>query len=196
MEKAHGSKYEIELTEDPVTHLTKIVERILPLAFRRPALPGEIESFVKLATPALGDDRDFLDAARIAIRGILNSPQFLFHGGEPGELDDYALASRLSYFLWKSMPDEELFRLAANGELSSANVLAQQVNRLLDDDKSNRFVEDFLGQWLGLHDIDTTTPDQILYPEYSDTLRAAMLKENRIVLFRVAQGGLVDSQLD
>jgi hypothetical protein len=90
------------------------------------------------------------------------------------------LATRLSYFLWKSIPDKELFELAANGRLLDKKVLENQVNRMLDDKKSDRFINDFLDQWLGLGEIDATTPDEKLFPEYDDNLRQAMLGETRL----------------
>ena len=107
------------------------------------------------------------------------SPQLLFQAGEAGQLDDVALASRLSYFLWRSLPDDELLRLADNGKLSDADVLTEQVDRMLNDPKCERFVHDFLDQWLELDRIDATTPDAYLYPEYDDVLRRAMLAETR-----------------
>ena len=113
------------------------------------------------------------------MRALFSSPEFLYHQAEPGPLDDYALATRLSYFLWKSLPDDQLFLLASEGALSDPAVLASEVDRLLDDEKSLRFVEDFLDQWLELEDIDATTPDERLYPEYDDLLRQAMLEETR-----------------
>ena len=178
VELVEGEKgYEVQLSKEPMEHVKDIVARLAPLAFRRPARPGEIEGFVKLAKPALEDGRDFLDALRLPLRALLSSPQFIFHGGEPGELDDYALATRLSYFLWKSMPDQELFDLAKRKRLSHPRILARQVERMLQDKKSERFVEDFVGQWLRLKEIDATTPDKLLYPEYKDTIRLAMLNE-------------------
>ena len=172
--------YEVQLSKEPIEHVKDIVARLAPLAFLRPAKPSEIEAFVNLAKPALEDGRDFLDALRLPLRALLSSPQFMFHSGEPGELDDYALATRLSYFLWRSMPDQELFDLAKKKRLSNSRVLASQVERMLQDEKSERFVEDFVGQWLRLKEIDATTPDKLLYPEYKDTLRLAMLDETRL----------------
>ena len=87
------------------------------------------------------------------------------------------MASRLSYFLWSSLPDEELLALAQRGELQKPDVLRAQVERMLADPKSNRFVESFTGQWLRLYDIDFTVPDQNLYPEYDQLLRQSMLDE-------------------
>jgi hypothetical protein len=94
-------------------------------------------------------------------------------------VDDFALASRLSYFLWSSLPDEELLALAGRGELSQPETLRAQVERMLADPKSARFIESFTGQWLRLNDIDFTVPDQSLYPEYDQLLRQSMLDETR-----------------
>ena len=100
----------------------------------------------------------------------MSSPEFLYHEAAPGPLDDYALATRLSYLLWKSLPDDQLLFLAAGGRLNDLEVLTNEVNRMLADKKAQRFVEDFLDQWLELKDIDATTPDEKLYPEYDDVL--------------------------
>ena len=177
----HGvsGNYQVKLTKAPREHLKDIIDRMGPLAFRRPLRKGEIEGFVRLAEPSLSAGRPLEEVVRAPLRAMLSSPQFLFYSGDPGELDDYALATRLSYFLWKSLPDEELFRLAADKKLHEPETLARQVNRMLDDEKSDRFVHDFLDQWLGLRDIDATTPDEKLYPEYDDVLRQAMLGETR-----------------
>ena len=95
----------------------------------------------------------------------------------PAALDEFSLASRLSYFLWSSMPDEDLFDLAEQGQLSQPETLREQVERMLRDPKAKAFTENFAGQWLGLRDIDATLPDRQLYPEYDDLLRSSMIKE-------------------
>ena len=118
-----------------------------------------------------------LDAVRIPLRSMLSSPQFLLFTGKPGPLDDYALANRLSYFLWKSMPDAELFAVANKNRLSDPEVLAGQVDRMLDDKKAERFIADFLGQWLRLYQVDATSPDEKLYPEYDELLGNAVRRE-------------------
>ena len=99
------------------------------------------------------------------------------------QLTDRALARRLSYFVWRSPPDEELIQLASGGKLSDTETLDAQVNRMLADPRSGRFINEFLDQWLDLDQIDATTPDTYLYPEYDDVLRRAMLAETRL-LFR------------
>lgn len=191
--------FDIELNKAPLEHVTDIVERLGPLAFRRPLKEAEAEALVKLAEPAIEQGRAFEDVVRIPLRAMLSAPQFLFHAGDPGELDDFALATRLSYFLWRTMPDEELFRLAGAGTLGDPDVLAAQVDRMLDDERSMRFIRDFLGQWLRLRDIDLTTPDEQLYPEYDDMLRQAMLSETEL-FFRelinrdISVRNLIDSE--
>ena len=175
-----GRGYQANLTRPPIEHVRDVVSRIAPLAFRRPPMEDEIESFVALAEPPLEEGRRFTDALRVPLRSMLSSPQLLFFGGEPGQLDDFALASRLSYFLWKSLPDEALFQLARDGVLSEPAVLAAQVDRMLDDEKSTRFVRDFLGQWLRLYDINATTPDENLCPEFDDVLNQAIMRESEL----------------
>ncbi|MGY8771383.1 MAG: DUF1592 domain-containing protein, partial [Pirellulales bacterium] len=185
-----AQQFDVELSQSPYEHIKNSIEQLGPQLFRRPLVEGEVESFLNLATPSINSKQPLEQNIRAPLRAMLSSPQFLFHSGEPGQLDDYALATRLSYFLWKTTPDEELLRLAKEKNLNDPAVLTQQVNRLLDDPKSDRFVHDFLDQWLGLQDIDATTPDKRLYPEYDDILRQAMLQETRL-FFRA----LIDKNL-
>jgi hypothetical protein len=95
------------------------------------------------------------------------------------EVDDYTIASRLSYFFWSSMPDEELLRIAAEGKLRDPKVRRGQVERMLKDPRSERFVVNFTGQWLDLREIEFTTPDKQLYPEFDALLQESMLRETR-----------------
>ncbi len=178
--KRWGPAYDAKLTKEPIEHVADIVGRLAPLAFRRPPEAGELEALVRLAEPAIAEGRDFSEVIRVPLRAILSSPQFLFHVGTPGELDDFALATRLSYFLWKSMPDEELFKLALFDELSDPEVLAQQVDRMLDDEKSMRFVKDFLGQWMRLDEINKTAPNKRLYWRYDNLLHSTVLPETEL----------------
>ena len=110
---------------------------------------------------------------------MMTSPDFLCIVEQPGKLTDFALASRLSYFLWNSAPDDELLALARQGKLADTKVLREQTERLLKDPKSERFVKDFLDQWLGLWGIDNTTPDKDLYPEYDDLLKFSSVMETQ-----------------
>ena len=175
--EGRDGKYTIILHEDPLAQVTDVVSRLGPLIFRRPLGNDEPSTWAALAKPLLADGRSFVEALRVVLRAMLSSPEFLYHQAEPGLLDNYALATRLSYFLWKSLPDDQLFLLAADGKLGEPAVLASEVDRMLDDERSHRFIKNFLDQWLGLVDIDATTPDEKLYPEYGDVLRQAMLEE-------------------
>lgn len=155
----------------------ELIERIATRAFRRPLLPGEVEGFIRLSHAALDQGQSFRNAAAVGFRAVLTAPQFLLFEEAPGKLSDYALASRLSYFLWSTLPDDELIKLAAERKLTQPAVLRAQVERLLLDKRSAAFVSNFCGQWLELRNIDATTPDKKLYPEFDELLKLAMVAE-------------------
>ncbi len=173
---------EVILTKAPYEHVVDVVAEFAPRAFRRPLAEGELEAYADLAQPLLESGRPFIDAVRLPLRAILSAPPFLFQSGDPGRLDEHALASRLSYFLWRSMPDDELLAHAGNGSLSGPEVFAAQVERLLDDPRSERFVHDFAGQAFRLYEMKATNPDSGLYPEYDDRLGQAMARETQLFL--------------
>ncbi|MEM8735161.1 MAG: DUF1592 domain-containing protein, partial [Planctomycetota bacterium] len=185
----------ISASKEPMQHVAEVVANFAPRAFRRPVAPRELEPFVALARPAVEQGRPLVEAIRISLRGMLSSPQFLMMGGEPGELDDFALASRLSYFLWRSLPDDELMKLAEAGELRQPGVLRQQVERMLVDSKSERFVDDFLGQWLTLHKVNATTPDDGLYPEFDELLANSIPLETKLFFAELIQKNLAARNL-
>ena len=188
---------EIVLTKKPYQHVLDIVAQFAPRAFRRPLAPGELESYASLAAPLLVDGRPFSEAIRVPLRAILSAPAFLFQAGDAGTLDDFALASRLSYFLWRSMPDDELFAAARADGLSEPEGLAAQVDRMLDDARSQRFVRDFAGQAFRLHELRATSPDAGLYPEYDDQLGQAMAQETELFLAElIAEDRGVDHLID
>ncbi len=165
--------------EDPLSDANKVLCEFATRAFRRPVAPVEVERYVKLAQSKLDEGQAFEDALRVAFRAILTSPRFLFLEERPGQLDDWALASRLSYFLWSTCPDNELRSLAARDVLHQPDVLHNQVERMLNSPKATAFIENFTGQWLELRQIDFTQPDRKLYPEFDDILKAAMLGETK-----------------
>jgi cytochrome c553 len=173
----------------------KLLLKFATRAFRRPVTAAEVGRYVKLAQSALDEGRSFEDAMRLAYRAVLTSPRFLFFEEKPGKLDDWALASRLSYFLWNTCPDKELRELAANNTLHQPEVLRAQVKRLLDSPKAEAFVENFIGQWLELHQIDFTQPDKKLYPEFDDILKAAMLGETKAFITFLIRSDLPISNL-
>ncbi len=132
----------------------KILADFLPRAFRRPVTEAEIDPFMGIFRHAQKQKESFDDSMALALRGVLISPDFLFrHEGantstQPRLLDDYALASRLSYFLWGTMPDSLLFDLAKQGKLQDPKILNWQIERMLRNQKSLDFAERFVEQWL------------------------------------------------
>lgn len=175
---------DVDPAQGKLADVRSILMRFLPRAFRRPVTTEEAAPYLALAKQALDEGGDFAKALRRSLKGVLCAPEFLyleepFVGTAPAEatISDHALATRLSYFLWSSLPDAELTRLADQGELKNPAVLAAQLKRMLADSKSDRFVENFAGQWLRVRDIDFTVPERRLYPEYNQLLREAMIGE-------------------
>jgi hypothetical protein len=179
---------------DPLTPATnksreeagRLMRAFLPLAFRRPATKELEDYYVKMVHTALDRKLPFADAMLLGFKAALCSPHFLFIT-EPVDaknknprLDDYAIASRLSYFLWSSMPDTELLRLAAKNELTKPAVLRSQVERMLNDPKAERFTANFAGQWLDLRNINATSPDPQIYSEFDDFLFWSMPRETQL----------------
>lgn len=170
----------------PAADAPRLLADFLPRAFRRPVAAEEVTEYVKIAQERLAAGDYFETAMRAAYRVALCSPDFLFFNEPPGTadpkdpmaLDGYAVAARLSYFFWNSLPDDELTALAAKRQLSGPTFV-QQVDRLLADPRSDRFVNDFLDQWLELREIDATSPEGKLYPGFRLDLRDAMLAEAR-----------------
>jgi hypothetical protein len=185
------------LTKSAYAHVVDVVTAFAPRAFRRPVGGEEIATYASLARPALDAGRPFVEAVRVPLRAILSAPSFLYLGGNAATatLDDVELASRLSYFLWRSMPDAELLGLAGEGCLSDPAVLMAQTNRLLDDPRSRRFVDDFSGQAFRLYEMTATNPDPGLYPEYDDRLGQAMAAETQLFLAELIAQDLSASNL-
>jgi hypothetical protein len=165
--------------EDPMVEADKLLASFLPKAFRRPVEAGTRHGYLGLVETRLKAGDCFETAMRFAYRTALCSPDFLYHIEPAGQLDDFALASRLSYWLWRSKPDEELAAVAAKGGLRDEKILTAQVERLLKDVKSQRFIDDFLGQWLKLRSIAANDPDKKLYPEFSPYMQDSMVAETR-----------------
>jgi hypothetical protein len=163
----------------PLADADRLLAGFLPKAFRRPVDAEMRKQYVAHVEERLKAGDSFEMAMRWVYRAALCSPDFLYHVEPPGPLDDFALASRLSYFLWNSMPDAQLAQLAADGSLRKPAVLRAEVERMLKDPKAQRFIEDFLGQWLKLRQIAANDPDKKLYPEFSPYLQDSMVAETR-----------------
>ena len=165
----------------------EIVARFASKAFRRPAKAAEVDQCLALYDLVAGQNQRFELCVKAALMRVLVSPQFLFRmefdpvDVKPGEtyaIGEYELASRLSYFLWNSMPDDELIALASEGKLR-AN-LVTQVQRMVKDPKSSSFIENFSEQWLALRKLDLASPDPQLFPRFTPALRAAMIRESTL----------------
>ncbi|HZP83324.1 MAG TPA: DUF1592 domain-containing protein [Chthonomonadaceae bacterium] len=162
----------------------QIVTHYAMRAFRRPVETAERTRLMRLFDLASQRGESFQNAVKFALKAVLVSPNFLFRvekdrsAAQPYPLSDYELASRLSYFLWASMPDETLFTLAGQKRLHDPKTLAQQVRRMLQSPKSRALADSFAGQWLRVRDLYTSAqPDPGRYPGYTPTLRDAMYQE-------------------
>jgi hypothetical protein len=156
------------------------IGRFATRAFRRPASPDEVEGILGIFRLAHDRGESFERAVQVALTSVLVSPMFLYlvepeEAAEDRPLDGFELASRLSYFLWSSMPDDELFAEAGAGTLPSN--LRAQVDRMIADPKSDAFVSNFVGQWLQLRRLDGLARDESLYPGFDEGLRDAMRTE-------------------
>jgi hypothetical protein len=165
--------------EHALAEADKLLASFLPKAFRRPVEASTRQGYLGLVETRLKAGDCFETAMRFAYRTALCSPDFLYHIEPAGQLDDFALASRLSYWLWRSQPDDELTALAAQGGLRDAKTLTAQFERLLKDKRAQRFIDDFLGQWLKLRSIAANDPDKKLYPEFNPYMQDSMVAETR-----------------
>src|SRR5262249_269989 len=155
-----------------------------PRAFRRTVADAELAPFVALVKSRLDKGQPLEAALRVGLKALLCGPDFLYLSATPphptlspsggagrvrgGRLNDFGLATRLSYFRWSTTPDDALLALAAKGELGRPDMLRAQVERMLNDPKARGFTENFTGQWLSLRDLKATNPDKKLYPEFDD----------------------------
>jgi hypothetical protein len=146
--------------------LTRFISR----AFRRPAKAEEVELYQTMTRDRLAKGECLEVALNAAHRAVLCSPEFLFLVEQGPKLNSHELAARLSYFLWRSAPDEGLRKLADKGELTKPDVLRKEAARLIASPRFEAFVTDFLAQWLNLREIDATTPDRDLFPEYFESI--------------------------
>ena len=167
-------------------------------AWRRPLTDDEVDSLGQVADAALAAGDDFDEAVSLTLEAVLLSPHFMYRveldpnpgSPTPHAVTDHELASRLSYFLWSSMPDDELFELADGGALSDPAALQAQVARMLDDDRARALSENFAAQWLYLRGLDEHEPDYAVFPEFDDTIKQAMRREAEL-----AFADLLDDEL-
>jgi mono/diheme cytochrome c family protein len=174
----------------------RILERFAGRAYRRPLRGDEVNRLVRFVEMAEKDGESFETGIGLALQAVLVSPHFLFRvemdrrPDDPATIrtiNDYELASRLSYFLWNSMPDDELFELARKRSLHEPETLEKQARRMLKDRRSRALVDNFAGQWLQLRNLKEFKPDPDLFPSFDEKLRSAMLKETELFFENVVR---------
>jgi hypothetical protein len=172
----------------------RILSTLARRAYRRPVTDDDV-------APLLGFYRDgaeqgFDAGVQLALKRLLVSPEFLFRveqdpeGAAPGSVytvSDLTLASRLSFFLWSSIPDDELLAVAERGELRNPAILERQVRRMLADERATAFTENFAGQWLYLRNLDAVVPVQSVFPDFDDTLRQSLKRETELFFGSIVQ---------
>lgn len=177
----------------------EIIERLMRRAYRRPVTQEEVNDKLMLFTAARKETPSFITALKVPLTAVLISPHFLYLAETPREttaqagawrLNDYELASRLSYFLWSTMPDEELMSAATNGRLVQPAELTMQVDRMLADPRAGAFTKNFAGQWLGLREVGANPPAADLYPHYDRHLETSMVEESEAFFAEILHNDL------
>ena len=180
----------------------EIIQGLARRAYRRPLTGSDVEPLLDLYRAGRSDG-GFEAGIGLALEGVLSSPHFLIRvesdpdGVAPGtvyRLSDVELASRLSFFLWRSIPDDELLDLAAEGRLSEPATLSEQVRRMLGDRRATRFMDDFVEQWLQVRNLRSHEPDRRLFRGFDPTLRDAMVRETKLFFESQVRGGQADSR--
>lgn len=177
----------------------KVMKRFASRAFRRPASQSEVAKLVRLAAQVRNDGASYEEGIQVAMQAVLVSPHFLFKverpqnpvAGQPmPPITDYELATRISYFLWSSMPDDELLTLAHRGEIRNRSKLLKKIASMIADPRASRFVENFAGQWLQLRNLDVVDPDDQMFAEFDDDLRELMRMETLVFFNAVMKANL------
>ncbi len=175
-----------------------ILSSLTKRAFRRPVTEADIRPLLRFYTEARQQGGDFDEGIGNALQAMLVSPDFLFRierdpkGLPPGSVytvNDYELASRLSFFLWSSIPDDELLRLAGEGKLRTPAVLHSQLNRMLQDPRSDALISNFGGQWLFLRTLANTKPDADIFANFDENLRQSFQRETELYLANIFRNG-------
>ncbi|MBK1826027.1 DUF1592 domain-containing protein [Haloferula rosea] len=174
----------------------EILARLARAAFRRPITDDDIAGAMAFYDRCRSDEGSFEEGIEAGLSAILVSPKFLLRiedaradlpAGTVHAIDAFELASRLSFFLWSSIPDEELLALAESGELLQHDTLQVQARRLLSDPRADALVTNFAGQWLHLRNLNAFSPDLRLYPDFDDNLRQAMRRESELLFAEILQ---------
>ena len=174
----------------------EILSTLVRKAYRRPATVSELDDVIGFYAREREKGNDFDSGIQTALVYMLVSPQFLFRferdpaDSEPGSIyriSDLDMASRLSFFIWSSIPDDELLDLAIDGRLQEPVVLEQQVRRMLADERAGALGTNFAGQWLYLRNVESTTPDDDIFPDFDDNLRKSLQRETELLFESIAR---------
>jgi cytochrome c5 len=174
----------------------RILSTVARRAFRRPLAKGDTDAALAMYREERTAGGDFDTGIRAGLARVLTSPAFLYRSefdpanlpnGAPHQVTDLDLASRLSFFLWSSIPDDELLNLAIAGRLRAPGVLETQVKRMIADPRADGMMSTFTGQWLQLRNLDKVTPDVLLYPDFDDNVRQAMRRETELLFTSVVR---------
>jgi len=176
--------------EEFLAAMQKTFTRIGPRFFRRELTGSEMTEILESLGRQVDNGATLNAAFQEQVAALMTSPDFLCIIEQPGKLSDYALATRLSYFLWNSSPDDALLADAKQGRLRDPKVLRDQTERMLKDSKSERFVNDFSDQWLGVRAINDTSPDSKIYPEYDEMLKISSVWETQGTFRRILDENL------
>ncbi|PHR95141.1 MAG: hypothetical protein COA78_30755 [Blastopirellula sp.] len=190
VENLFGDTKQEDWESDPTGVLKRLVTLFASRAFRRPVTSDEVADYQQIGLDILSETGSFIESLRGAYRAVLCSPRTLTFVEAPGPLDDYAIASRLSYALWTDMPDDTLLRLAGEGKLQRPETLAAQIDRMLDDPRAKQFINSFTDQWLNLNQIDFTTPDTNQFRTFDPVVQESMLEESRAYVRKLIEQNL------
>ena len=174
----------------------QILSTVARRAFRRPIIKVDVEAPLALYREEREAGGNFDAGIRVGVARILTSPSFLFRAeqdpptvapGTPHRVTELELASRLSFFLWSSIPDDQLLNLAVAGRLRAPGVLDAQVKRMISDPRADALMSAFTGQWLQLRNLDKVTPDVLLFPDFDDNVRQAMRRETELLFANIVR---------
>lgn len=194
------------LTCDPGAGRACVVQTLLSFAqwaYRRPVLEAEITGLADIAQDFVATGGTASDGLKLALKGVLLSPHFIYRveldadptSKTPHRVSDFELASRLSYYLWSTMPDQALLVEAQHGALATDAGLTAQIERMLSDPRASALVSNFVGQWLNLRRVEQVKPDYTIYPTFDDELRASLRTESEQFFSELLQKGRPISEL-
>ena len=177
----------------------RVFKQLLPKAYRRPVTPDELQAVVAVCEKASEAGFSYEESIRFGLQAVLVSPSFLFRTEktEQGDsLDEFAIATRLSYFLWSTMPDETLFSIAQSGKLRQPEELKKQIARMLESPRADALLKGFFGQWLGLRNLAKIEVDREKFKGWNDRLQRAMVKETELFCMHLLRNGSIDEIVD